>query len=72
MSASALSAAEMEAVRHASEMEGVDFTLVRERMRLTPTERVERNVEAWAFLQELREAGRRARAGARDEDVAPR
>jgi hypothetical protein len=65
MSASALSAAEMEAVRHA-------FTLVRERMRLTPTERVERNVEAWAFLQELREAGRRARAGARDEDVAPR
>ena len=41
---------------------GVDGTLLRENLKLTPAQRLEKLVSFSAFAAELREAGRRARA----------
>jgi nicotinamidase/pyrazinamidase len=45
----------------AAYMDGIDRTLVRESLRLTPTERVERLMSLQQLSEELRRAGKRAR-----------
>ena len=42
-------------------LSGVDRTLLRENLKLTPAQRLEKLVRFSAFAAELREAGRRAR-----------
>lgn len=44
---------------------GIDRTLIRENLKLTPTERMERAMQLQRFAEELREAGRRLRRAAR-------
>jgi hypothetical protein len=43
--------------------EGIDLTLLYERLSWTPTERLRRNYEAAEAFEELRKAGQRHRAG---------
>ena len=43
--------------------EGIDLTLLYERLSWTPTERLRRNYEAAGTFEELRKAGERHRAG---------
>jgi hypothetical protein len=43
--------------------QGVDLSLLYERMSWTPTERLRRNYETTEALEELRKAGQRHRAG---------
>jgi hypothetical protein len=43
--------------------EGIDLTLLYERLSWTPTERLRRNYETTEAFEELRKAGRRHRAG---------
>jgi hypothetical protein len=43
--------------------EGIDLTLLYERLSWTPTERLRRNYEAAETFEELRKAGQRHRAG---------
>ena len=43
--------------------EGIDLTLLYERLSWTPTERLKRNYEAAETFEELRKAGQRHRAG---------
>ena len=43
--------------------EGIDLTLLYERLSWTPTERLRRNYEAAETFEELRKAGERHRAG---------
>lgn len=50
------------ALRKAQE-EGIDLTLLYERLSWTPTERLKRNYEAAEAFEELRKAGRKHRAG---------
>jgi len=45
--------------------EGIDLTLLYERLSWTPTERLKRNYEAAETFEELRKAGQRHRAGKR-------
>jgi hypothetical protein len=40
-----------------AEQEGIDLSLLRENLRLTPTERVERNLRCLRSLLDVREAG---------------
>lgn len=40
-----------------AEREGIDLSLLRERLRLTPVERIARNEAALSFILDLREAG---------------
>ncbi len=40
-----------------AEREGVDLSLLRERLRLTPTERLEHNKRFLRFVLDVREAG---------------
>ncbi len=49
-----------------AERDGVDLSMLRERLRLTPTERLQRHQEALALVEELRNAKRvLARASSR-------
>ena len=41
--------------------QGVDRTLLRENLKLTPAERIEKMISVLAFTEELRRAGREAR-----------
>jgi hypothetical protein len=50
------------ALRRAQE-EGIDLTLLYERLSWTPTERLTRNYEAAEAFEELRKAGQKHRAG---------
>ncbi len=59
-------ASDRDAALAAAEREGVDLSLLRQRLRLTPTERVERHGAALALVFGLRAAGRHARS----EDAA--
>jgi hypothetical protein len=43
--------------------EGIDLTLLYERLSWTPTERLKRNYETAEAFEELRKAGQRHRAG---------
>jgi hypothetical protein len=43
--------------------EGIDLTLLYERLSWTPTERLKRNYETTEAFEELRKAGQRHRAG---------
>lgn len=43
--------------------EGIDLTLLYERLSWTPTERIRRNYEAAESFEELRKAGQKHRAG---------
>jgi hypothetical protein len=43
--------------------EGIDLTLLYERLSWTPTERLRRNYETTEAFEELRKAGQRHRAG---------
>ena len=43
--------------------EGVDLTLLRERLSWTPSERLKRNYEAAESFEALKKAGQRHRAG---------
>jgi hypothetical protein len=43
--------------------EGIDLTLLYERLSWTPTERLRRNYETAEAFEELRKAGQRHRAG---------
>jgi hypothetical protein len=43
--------------------EGIDLTLLYERLSWTPTERLRRNYETTVAFEELRKAGQRHRAG---------
>jgi hypothetical protein len=45
-----------------AEEEGIDLTLLYERLSWTPTERLRRNYEAPEAFEELRKAGQRPRA----------
>jgi hypothetical protein len=40
----------------------IDLTLIRESLKLTPTQRLERLMELQRFAEELRRAGRKARS----------
>ena len=56
---------DLEVLRRAVEY-GIDLSLLRERLRLTPTARLERHQAALKFMHEVREAGlahRRGRSG---------
>jgi hypothetical protein len=56
-----MSARRRDALRRAEEF-GVDLSLLRELLALTPTERLERHQRALELVLEVREAGRRQRA----------
>jgi hypothetical protein len=46
-----------------AQAEGIDLTLLYERLSWTPTERLRRNYETAEAFEELRKAGQRHRAG---------
>jgi nicotinamidase/pyrazinamidase len=47
----------------AAYMDGIDRTLIRENLRLTPTERIQNLMSLQVFAEELRRAGKRLRQG---------
>ncbi len=46
-------------ILHWAEQDGVDLSLLRERLRLTPTERLQRHQTALALVETLSNAGRK-------------
>lgn len=52
----------MTSVLKKAQEEGIDLTLLYERLAWTPTERLRRNFETAEAFEELRKAGRRHRA----------
>jgi len=53
----------MAAALSKAQNEGVDLTLLRERLSWTPSERLKRNYEAAESFEELKKAGQHHRAG---------
>jgi hypothetical protein len=50
--------------------EGVDLTLLRERLSWTPSERLKRNYETAEAFEELKKAGQRHRVGHQRRDAS--
>lgn len=55
-----------------AEQQGVDLSLLRERLRMTPTERLQRHQAALALVDALTAAGQRKRERVRRGDAADR
>jgi hypothetical protein len=49
--------------------EGIDLTLLYERLSWTPTERIERHLQALEFANELRKAGQKQRGRSQGGEV---
>ncbi len=54
-----------------AEQEGIDLSMLRERLRLTPTQRLERHQAALALVEALRDAKRKGSRGT-DRAIAGR